>query len=545
MSAALVSADPCCIPNCDGVVVQNIPGPAGEDGAPGTNGTNGTSAVTTLTVAFTMPAEAASAAATMGSTASLVIGENVFVQGLGTLEVTAIGSAITATLTNVEDTALMYYTGNAAPGTIAAIGSRVGPTGTQGPAGLLGGAAAGGQLKGTYPNPKLLIPNSKGALAVGNGTDAASLSAGTNGQLPVYDSTQALGIIPASIIPITGGTDVAADRLVRLSSATGLPIPLESSKASLKDPGGLGLLVADASTGNARGTDSVDLQVSRVVAGVTAVASGNQAVLGGGQDNTVSGTRSVVVGGEKNTVSGQESFIGGGDSNAIDCTQCAIAGGDTNTILGGTANESFIGGGNANTIGGTGQAVIAGGAANTVTSQYGTIGGGVGNTVSGPQAAILGGNGALADKHGQRAFAGGAFAVQGDCQQSDLIWRVTTTNATITEAFLNGATATLRAAITAGRSIAFSFLIIGRSSAGVSAAWQVVGAIQNNAGTTALVAAVTTTVIADGTGATWGVAGGVTIDADNGNDALRVQVTGALATTIRWAIHGRLMEVAY
>lgn len=544
MSAALpTTGDACCPTPCEDFVVQNIPGPTGADGADGTDGADGISAVTTLTVAFTMPAEGASAAATMASTAGLVIGENVFVQSLGTLEVTAIGSAITATLKNIEDTALMYYTSNAAPGTIAPIGSRIGPTGLQGPAGLLGGAAAGGNLKGTYPNPLLAIPNALGALAVGNGTDANSLSAGTNGQIPAYDNTQPLGLLPKSIIPITGGTDVAADRLVRLSSATGLPIPLESSKASLKDQGGLGVFIVDATTGNARGTDAVDMQVSRNVAGATAVASGSQSVICGGQDNTASGQRAAIVGGELNLASGSESFVGAGDSNQVDSTQSAIVAGDGNTILGGAANESFIGGGRLNAITGNGQSVITGGLSNAVSSQFGTIAGGTSNIVSADVAGIAGGQQATADKYGQRAFSAGRFAAQADCQQSDLLWRTTTTNATITEAFLDGSA--LRATIASGKSWAFDFLIIARSSAGVSAAWKVVGAIQNNAGTTALVAAVTTTVIADGTGATWGVAGGVTIDADDPNDALRVRVTGALATTIRWAIHGRLMELSH
>lgn len=543
MSSALPSSDPCCLPSCEDVLVQNIPGTAGGDGEDGTAGADGVSAVTTLTAAFTMPAELVSGIATVGSTAGRTIGETVYVQGLGTLQVAAISSAVLMTLTNLEDAATSAYTTNAAPGTVAAIGSRVSPTGMQGPAGLLAGSAAGGDLKDFYPNPKLAIPNALGALAVGNGTDANSLSAGTSGQFPVYDSTQPLGMTPKSVIPITGGTNVALDRLTRLSSATGTPIPIAASKASLKDPGGLGLFVADATAGNARGTDAVDLQVSRNVAGATAVASGSQSVIAGGQDNTASGTRSVVGGGENNLNSGQEAVIGGGDSNRVDSTQSTIAGGDNNSILGGSANEASIGGGRLNAITGNGQSVIAGGLSNAVSSQYGAILGGLTNIVSADAASIAGGAQATADKYGQRAFSAGRFAVQADCQQSDLIWRISTTNATLTEAFLDGAS--LRATIAVGRSIAFDFLIIGRSSAGVSAAWKVVGAIQNNAGTTALVAAVTTTVIADGTGASWGVAGGVTIDADDANDTLRVRVTGALATTIRWAIHGRLMELSH
>jgi len=570
MSAALPIADPCCIASCDDVVVQNIAGPAGAAGSNGTNGTNGTSAVTTIidgtppNGGFTMPAELASDSLWVASTAGFVIGETVFVQGVGTLQVTAIINATKATVKNLENTASSLYVSNAAPGTIAAIGARVGMTGLQGPAGLLAGAAAGSDIKGTYPvSVKLAIPNALGALAVGNGTDAVSLSAGTVGFVPVNDAVTfpATGIGHKKIIPVTGDANLAAGRVARLSAATGTPIALESSKVSIKDPGGLGVLVADASAGNARGVDAVDLQVNRPTVGVGAVASGAQSAILGGADNTASGQRAVVVGGQKNLASGLESFIGSGDSNQVDSTQSTIAGGDTNTILGGAANESSIGGGRLNAITGNGQATIAGGISNSVSGQYGTVAGGFtnavsadygsvlgggSNTASGFSASIVGGSAALADKYAQRAFAGGQFAAKGDGQQSDLIWRIATAaGAGATEMFLDGNS--LRATIAPGRTVAFDIMIAARGSGGLNAAWTVKGVINNLAGTTSIVTAVVNALIADNSGATFGTLANVpAVTADNANDALVITVINtAGATTVRWLAHARLVEIGY
>lgn len=549
MSAALPSLEENCCPlACEDVLVQNIPGPAGEDGDDGTNGADGVSAVTTLGFAFTMPAELASDTATLASTAGLVIGENVYVQGLGTLQVTAILSTTQATFKNVEDTATSAYSDNAAPGTVAPTGTRVGPTGLQGGNAIITGVAAGGDLKGTYPNPQLAIPSAFGALAVGNGTDAVSLSAGLPGYILVNDPTAfpATRIGHKRVTPVGGDTNAATDRLPRLSSGVGMPIPIEVSRASLKDPGGLGGFVLDETTGDVRGTDAIDLQVSRNVAGVGAVASGNQSVLLGGQDNVASGTRAVVGGGEDNAASGQESVIVGGDSNKVDSTQSAIVGGEANTILGGSANESFIGGGSFNEITGNGQAVIAGGTGNEVTSQYGAILGGSANLISGIAGAIVGGSQATADKYGQRAFSAGRFAAQADCQQSDLIWRIATTGIVgNTEMFLDGAS--LRATIAIGRTVLFDILITVRSSTGTDAAWQVKGLIHNNGGTTAIVGSVTNTLIADGSGGSaFGTLANVPlVTANDAADALIITVTNPSATNLRWCAHGRLVELGY
>lgn len=109
--------------------------------------------------------------------------------------------------------------------------------------------------------------------------------------------------------------------------------------------------------------------------------------------------------------------------------------------------------------------------------------------------------------------------------------------------FLDGAA--LRASVPAGSTWGVSIILVGRSSAGVEAMWTANGAIHNNAGTTAVTAAFTIAVVADGTGATWGVAGGFVVNADNVNDCLHLDITGAAATNIRWTAHARIVEVNF
>ncbi len=591
MASTLADANNCCSP-CESPTTVAVPGPQGVAGANGSNGTNGVSPFTTFTALFTIPAELATAVATVGDTSWMVIGQKLY--GSRTdgsihafLEVSAIGGATSVTLKNLEDTASSAYVENSAPGATLTIGSFLDPAGIQGPSGLIAGGAAGGDLKGTYPNPKILVGNTKGSSLWGNGTDTVAVAAATNGHMLAYDSTDAEGIKAFKALPLTADTDVADNRLPRLDRPAGteVPSPLQSSKVTVTDNGAIR---ADGSGGNARGTDAIDLQVTR--AGAAQVASGTNSTIGGGQNNTASNTGSTVAGGVTNSATGIDStvaggtanvasglvssigggttnaasgtgtYIGGGSGNIANTTDSSVCAGSTNTAGNAGANtRAFVGGGFLNTASGlqstvagggvntasARDATVAGGENNTASGAESTVGGGTLNVASGPNSTIPGGNSATADKHGQVSYAAGKFSTAGDCQTSELQWRINTTDATANvEAFLDGAS--LRATIPNNTSWVFDILHIGRSSAGVTAAWRTVGAIQNNAGTTALVAAVTNTLIADGTGGTWGAVGNVpVVDADNGNDALRIRVTGAGATLIHWTSIVRLAQLIY
>ena len=70
-----------------------------------------------------------------------------------------------------------------------------------------------------------------------------------------------------------------------------------------------------------------------------------------------------------------------------------------------------------------------------------------------------------------------------------------------------------------------------------SAAYMIEGAIDNNAGTTALVGTITKTAWEDQ--AAWDA----TAEADNTNDALVIKVTGEASKTIRWVAKVEIVQV--
>lgn len=203
MAGPIALTESCCKTPCTEPEVINIPGPAGNDGV-GQDGEDGLSPVTTVTAQFLMPAEGANVTVAVGNSEGLVAGQPVFVQTAGHMQVISKPNNISVILQNLENTAAALYPNNAAPTTAIPSGSLISPAGFQGNAGVLSGAA-GGHLKGTYPNPTLNIGEAKGMLIVGDGTDAQEFSVGTNKTIPHADSAQALGMQWRGV-DLSGGT---------------------------------------------------------------------------------------------------------------------------------------------------------------------------------------------------------------------------------------------------------------------------------------------------------------------------------------------------
>jgi hypothetical protein len=148
---------------------------------------------------------------------------------------------------------------------------------------------------------------------------------------------------------------------------------------------------------------------------------------------------------------------------------------------------------------------------------------------------------AMANRYGQNAQASGYFAADGDAQVSRLVARCVTTGLDAnTELFLDGAGASQRCTIASGKVAAYKVTIVAKNvTSGVQdAAYEITGVIRNRAGTTSLTQYAKTVLHEDD--ATWDC----DVIADDGNDALKVQVTlGAAATTIRWVAKIELTEV--
>lgn len=181
--------------------VRLLPGPRGNTGTAGTNGTDGVSAFTTLTADFTMPAELATAVATVANTTWMTPGNVYYMQGAGWLQATAIGSATSVTLMNLEDAATGAYSGNVAPATVIASASKIVAAGIQGVAGDdgAGGAPVGATYITQTPNADLTNEQALSGLATGlmmntTGTGVVSIvDVGvTDGSIPLINDAAGL-----------------------------------------------------------------------------------------------------------------------------------------------------------------------------------------------------------------------------------------------------------------------------------------------------------------------------------------------------------------
>jgi len=125
-------------------------------------------------------------------------------------------------------------------------------------------------------------------------------------------------------------------------------------------------------------------------------------------------------------------------------------------------------------------------------------------------------------------------------------WYGRTTDATPTEIFCGGISGE-RFTIRPKSAVAFKGLIVASTEAvagvpNLTKAWKVEGLIKRDAnGVTTMIAVTVTVIGGDPDTTTWDV----TVDADDVNEALRITVTGASATTIDWVVRMDCVEVVW
>jgi len=166
---------------------------------------------------------------------------------------------------------------------------------------------------------------------------------------------------------------------------------------------------------------------------------------------------------------------------------------------------------------------------------------GSGSSATGTNA-YANGAGTNARVWGAKNFANGSFATAGDAQVGIFVARNVTSNATVTELFLDGVSATQRMAMVDNSVWTFRVDVVGHrtDATGGSAGYTFTGVIKRDVGvaTVALVGSVSKTVIAE-TNSPWDA----NLAADTTNGSMKLTVTGEAAKTIRWVATAYVTEV--
>lgn len=295
--------------------------------------------------------------------------------------------------------------------------------------------------------------------------------------------------------------------------------------------------------------------------GVGSVALG-YAPLAGSDFSTAIGYNSVTATGTGATAltnsyaSGADSFAaaianntatyGATGANSVAIGNLAKASGNQSTAIGDTAQATGL---NSVCIGdavasGRGAIVIDGEGSSTHSGLRG-VSIGYSSTGTADYSVVLGFS---ADDQGVKsrfAFSGSTFNNDGDSQQGMFPLRLATTDATPTALTTDGGAASTDNQIILPNNSAYAFhgTIVARQQASqgtACAAWKIEGLIrrEGSAGTTVLVNSATT--VLDNTPG-WGMA----LSADTTNGGLKIEVTGAAATNIRFVSTIHTSEVTY
>lgn len=285
-----------------------------------------------------------------------------------------------------------------------------------------------------------------------------------------------------------------------------------------KGTGAITAQVADSATsgGSKRGARAVDWQMERSAAAM--VASGSNAVVSGGLSNMASGPNAVVGGGSSNTASGGINPV--------------VAGGFSNTASG---QYSSVVGGNSNNATAT-NAAVGGGSSNVASAQNATVPGGASNTADGLQSFAFGRGAIARGLIGAVVHAPSVPFTAGESQSMVLEFVYVTSDSTPSALTADNGAAGAANQLVLPNAGAYAFkgmVVVRQNTTGDCKAWDFAGVIRRgaNAAATALVAAVTPTVIAGDSGLS---ATSLSVSADTTNGALTITATGENSKTMRW-----------
>ena len=278
-----------------------------------------------------------------------------------------------------------------------------------------------------------------------------------------------------------------------------------------------------------------------LAAGANSLAIGRSATANGSLSTAIGTSNAGGTSGGSVANAAGSTAIGGSYANGTDSFAAAIA--NNTSSYGATgANSVAIGRTNRST---QSYATTLGGYLAEATATYSTVVGGRQNTADATYSVASGYGAEVRGIVGKIVHSPIIWISSGDTQTGTLVLTAATTDATPKAATSNGAAASTNNQIILPNNSAYAFhgTIVARqqASAGTAcAAWKIEGLIrrEGSAGTTVLVNSATT--VLDNTPG-WGMA----LSADTTNGGLKIEVTGAAATNIRWVATVHTSEVTY
>jgi hypothetical protein len=301
-----------------------------------------------------------------------------------------------------------------------------------------------------------------------------------------------------------------------------------------------------------------------IAIGLNSSASADRSITIGNNGNVATATYATSIGsgsnGSGSTAAGSGSVAlsnaraGGADSLAAVISNNTSSYGATGSysMAGGylnkaTATDTLCWGGDSNLVT-SGQAAVVGGWMNQAEGGYSFIGGGRNNRALATYSRAGGHDADTNDNHGKDVWASGDFSSRGDAQTAKRVLRSDTTDATAEALTTDKSTAGTTNQVILPNNSAYSFsgTIIARESAAAGsdyASWEIKGALLRdaNAASTVLGNGIQNKLYATSGASAWAIA----LSADTTNGGLKIEVTGAASTNIRWVATVNTSEVTY